>query len=452
MAVPGNQVYTSCLPFGEPHQKLLITILIFLGLFALLEHALKTITLFWINLTPFLKRVYDACFKKGGSLLKSIRVLSSSKRLWKNSVLIKGRKKLSTLRFRCVVDPVKITVKMGTTNKPSSLQGSRKSKACCFGTWPGLQDAADKKASWSKSQQQRRNSQCSSQPSDTETPQPACPAGSVASWVRFSFNSPECERLAESSSARYGSLARNHQRATGDKPHSLEVAGERVQGQRFLQRSVGLNTQESGARHSEHPHEHLNRQSSETNFIPSPILPGPRRVVYSALASDTISRTHLNSEEYSYPHSPRGPQRRLGLEWHQCLPAAQQAEVYVYLVSPPPPSPEHNSEQINHPFSASQTTSGKDVLANRISFSQSRGSSSQGPAGQGNCETQKQRKSIWERKHQRRSLLPNSDYEKLAGSSAGTSLGHNEPFPHNSPLLADRGRGGLDVVPPTIAS
>lgn len=45
MAVPGDKMYNSCLPFGETHQKLLATILIVLGLFALLEYAVKLIAL-----------------------------------------------------------------------------------------------------------------------------------------------------------------------------------------------------------------------------------------------------------------------------------------------------------------------------------------------------------------------------------------------------------------------
>ncbi|XP_061486258.1 uncharacterized protein LOC133386582 [Rhineura floridana] len=454
MAVPGDKVYNSCFPFGEPHQKLLATILIVLGLFALLEYAVKLITLCWINCTPLLKRIHDSCFKKGSQLLKTMKVLSSSKRLWKDSALLRSRKKLSSLRFRCIVDPVKVTVKMGSLHEPKACcsQAGRKSKAYYSGEWSSHHDTDDQKASWYRNQQRRRNSQCSSHLSDTETPQPACPAGSVASWVRFSFSPPERAAEAGSSSARYGTHGRNHQRATGDKQHSSEVAGEGNQGPRLLQHSVSLNTEAAAPHCSEHPHEHFNHQSRETNFIPSPILSGPRRVVYSSLASDAVSRTHLNGEECAYSHSPRGPQHSLGLEWHQHLPAAQQAGVYVYLVSPCPPSPEHNPEQPNHPFSASQTISGKDVLANRMSLNQSRGSFSQGPAGQGSSDTQKQRKSIWERKYQKRFLQLNLDYEKLAGSSGGANLGHHEPFSHNPPLSADRGRGGLDAAPPTIAS
>lgn len=45
MAVPGDKVYSSCLPFGETHQKLLATILIVLGLLALLEYAVRLISL-----------------------------------------------------------------------------------------------------------------------------------------------------------------------------------------------------------------------------------------------------------------------------------------------------------------------------------------------------------------------------------------------------------------------
>ncbi|KAL8179535.1 UNVERIFIED_CONTAM: hypothetical protein K2H54_068073 [Gekko kuhli] len=437
MAVLGDTVYNSCLPFGEPQQKMLATVLILLGVIALLGDAIKLVTWSWRTVAPFLRTVYGSCFEKGGTWLKTMKAFSGSKRSWRDSVLIKGRKKLPGLRFRCVVDPVKVTVQMGNSNEAKVCwpRESKKRKTCYYSEGSSHQDTDDKKASWYRNQQQLQNSQCSSHASDTETPQPACPAGSVASWVRFSFSSPERAMEAASSSARYGALARNHQRATGDKQHVLEVAGEGAQGQRFLQRSVVSNAEQAAAHHSDHPH--CNHQSSETNFIRSPILPGPRRVVYSALASDTVSRMHLNSEEYAYPHSPRGPQNRLGLEWHQRLPAAQQAEVYVYLVSPPLPSPEHNPEQPSHPFSVSHNISGKDALANRNSFSQSRGSSSQGPAGQGSCDIQKQRKSIWERKHQQRTLQPNLDFEKLAGSSGGASLGH---------------RGGLDVASPTIAN
>ncbi|XP_048354148.1 uncharacterized protein LOC125433573 [Sphaerodactylus townsendi] len=366
-----------------------------------------------------------------------MKALSSSKKLWKDSVLIKGRKKSPGLRFRCILDPVKVTVQMGNSSEAKVCwpRDGKKKKTCYYSEGSSHQDTDDKKASWYRTQQQLQNSQCSSQASDTETPQPACPAGSVASWVRFSFRSPERATEDGSNSARYGAFARNHQRATGDKQHSLELAGEGAQGQRFLQHSVVSNAEQVTAHRSNSPQ--LNNQSSETNFIPSPILPGPRRVVYSAMASDTVSRTHLNGEDYAYPHSPRGPQNRLGLEWHRRLPVAQQAEVYVYLVSPLPPSPEHNPEQANHPSSVSQTTPGKDMLTNRISFSHSRGSSSQGPAGQGSSDGHKQRKSIWERKHQRRSLQPTLDFEKLVGSSGGASLGH---------------RGGLDGAPPTIAN
>lgn len=364
-----------------------------------------------------------------------MKAFSSSKRFWRDSGLVKGRKKLPSLRFRCIVDPVKVTVQMGNSSaaKVCWPPDSKKKKTCYYSEGSSHQDTDDKKASCYRNEYQLRNS--SSHASDTETPQPACPAGSVASWVRFSFSSPERATEAGSSSARYGALARNHQRATGDKQHGLNVAAEGTQGQRFLQHSIASNAEQATTHHTDHPH--CNHQSSETNFIPSPILPGPRRVVYSALASDIVSRTHLNSEEYAYPPSPRGPSNRLGLEWHQRLPAAQQAEVYVYLVSPPSPSPEHNPEQPNHPFSTSQTISGKDMLTNRNSFSQSRGSSSQGPAGQGSCDIHKQRKSIWERKHQQRSLQPNLDFEKLTGSSGGASLGH---------------RGGLDAAPPTTAN
>ncbi|XP_067324307.1 uncharacterized protein [Anolis sagrei] len=452
MAVPGDKVYNNCLPFAEPHQKLLGTILIVLGIFALLEYTVKLISLIWITSTPFLKRICDSCFQKGGKLLKTMKILSSSKKLWKESVLLRNRKKQSNLRFRCVVDPVKVTVRM--SNPPESkiccAQVGRKSKAFYSGEWSSHHDTDDKKTSWYRNQSQHQNSPCSSHLSDTETPQPACPAGSVASWVRFSFSSPE--RVAESSSAHYGIHARNHQRATGDKQLSSEIAREGLQGQRFPPHGVGLNTEEPAPCHSDHPHERFNHLPSVTNFIPSPILPGPRRVVYSALASDTMSRTHLNSEEYAYPHSPRGPQHRLGLEWHQHLPVAQQAEVYVYLISPPTPSPEHNTEQPNHPFSTPRTTSGKETLAHQLSLSQSRGSSSQNHAIQGTSDPHKQRKSIWERKHQRRSLQPNLEYEKLAAGHGSTNVDHQEPFSHNPSLLADRGRAGLDVASPIIAS
>ncbi|XP_020653136.3 uncharacterized protein LOC110081077 [Pogona vitticeps] len=452
MALPGDKVYNSYLPFGEPHQQLLATILIVLGLFAVLEYAVKLIALVWIYLLPFMNSICDSCFEKGGRLLKAIRIFSSTKRLWKGSSTVVSRKKLSNLRFRCIVDPVKVTVRMGNPreSKTYSTQVGRKNKACYSGEWSRRNDEDNKKASWYINQQHHQTSPYSSHLSDTETPQPACPAGSVASWVRFRFSSPEHVADVGSSSTHYGVHTRNHQRATGDKRCSSEVAGEGSHGQKFLKYSVGFNTEEPALCHLERPHEQLNHQTSETNFIPSPILSGPSRVVYSALASDTASRTRFNN--YTYPHSPRGPQHHLGLEWHQRLPVAQQAEVYVYLVSPPPPSPEHNPEHPNHPFSAPRTISGKDGLANRISLSQSRGSSSQGPMVHGSSETHKQRRSIWERKHQRRSLQPNLDYEKLAGSSGGGNLEHHETFPHNSSLLADRGRGGPEATPPTIPS
>lgn len=387
-------------------------------------------------------------------MLATMKLLFCSKRLLKDSVLVRGHKKLSTLRFRCIVDPVKVIVKMKTSNEIKACfpPSDRKSKATYAGEWPTRPDTEDKKANWYRNQHRRRNSQYSSHLSDSETPQPACPAGSVASWVRFSFSPTERANRMGSGSTHYGTHARSHQRATGDKPHSLGVAGESSQRQRFLQQSVGLNAEDPGARHSEHPHEHFNHPASETHFIPSPIIPGPRQVVYSSLAADAASRNHLNAEEYTYPHSPRGPQHRLGFQWNQRLPEAQQAEVYVYLVSPPPPSPEHNPEQSAHPFSTSQGSSGKDMLTNRISFAQNRGISSHGPAGQGSSENHKQRKSIWERKHQRKSLQATSDYEKLAGSSGGTSLVHHEPFSHNPSLLPERGRVGVDAVPPTISS
>ncbi|XP_060089215.1 uncharacterized protein LOC132567551 [Heteronotia binoei] len=439
MAVLGDGVYNSCLPFGEAHQNLLAVILILLGFFALVDNAFKMVTWSWRTLAPFLRTMSDSCFKKGGTWLNTMKAISSSKRFWADSRLVKGRKKLPGLRFRCIIDPVKVTVQMGDSNKAKVCwpQDSKKKKTCYYSEGSSHQDTDDKKASyWCRNQQKLQASQCSSHASDTETPQPACPAGSVASWVRFSFSSPERTTEVGSSSARYGALARNHQRATGDKQRCLEVASEGTQGQRFLQHSAVSNAEQPAAHRSDHPH--CNHQSSETNFIPSPILPGPRQVVYSALAFDTASRTHLNSEEHhAYPHSARGPQNRLGLEWHQHLPAAQQAEVYVYLVSPPPPSPEHNPEQPNHPFSVAQTVSGKGTLANRNSFCQCRGSSSQEPASQGSCDIHKQRKSIWERKHQQASLQPNLYFKKLPGSSGGVSLSH---------------RGGLEVAPPTIAN
>ncbi|KAJ7332080.1 hypothetical protein JRQ81_014260 [Phrynocephalus forsythii] len=454
MALPGDKVFNSCLSFGEPQQKLLATVLIVLGLFALLDYAVKLIALVWIHLLPFLNRICDTCFQKGGRLLKALRVFSSTKRLWKGSTLVRNRKKASDLRFRCIVDPVKLTVRMGKPREAKACwtQAGRKNKACYSGEWSSRNDDDNKKTSWHRNQPCHQSSPCSSRLSGTETPQPACPAGSVASWVRFSFSSPEHVADAGSSSTHYNAQARSHQRATGDKQPSSEVAGEHNHGQRFLPHSVGFNTDKAAPCHLEPPHEQLNPQGSETNFIPSPILSGPRRVVYSALASDAASRTRFHSDSYTYPHSPRGPQHSLGLEWHPRLPVAQQAEVYVYLVSPPPPSPEHNPEQLERPFSPPQTISGKDGLANRISLSQSKGNSGQGPAVHGSSEAHKQRKSIWERKHQKRPLQPNTDYEKLAGSSGGGHLAHLDPFPHNSSLLADRGRGGPEAPSPTLGS
>ncbi|KAF7248667.1 Collagen alpha-1(XVIII) chain [Varanus komodoensis] len=497
MATLGEKVQNSCFPFGDPHQQLLAAILIVLGLFAILEYGVRLITLvsklshgplmykklgsnvapsnaidatsdnqnqigweinishLWMNSAPLLKKIYDSFFKKGGRLLKTIKVLSSNKQLWKDSVLLRSRKRVSNLRFRCIVDPVKVTVKMGNPqeSKDCCSQAGRKSKAYYYGECSSRHDTDDKKASWYRGQQERQSSQCSSHLSGTETPQPACPAGSVASWVRFSFRAPDQAAEVGTSTAHYGVHARNHQRPTGDKQHSSEAAAEGSQGQRFLQHPVGLNTEELGPRPSEQPHGHLNHQASETHFIPSPILSGPRRVVYSAMASDTASRTHLNGEDYAYPHSPRGPQHRLGLEWHPHLPAAQQAEVYVYLVSPLLPSPEHNPEQLDHPFSAPQTLSGKDALTNRMSLSRNRGSTSPGPAAQGSSDTHKQRKSIWERKHQKRSLQTTADYEKLAGSSGGgAGVAHPELLSHNPSALADRARGGFDIISPNMAS
>ncbi|KAK9404834.1 hypothetical protein NXF25_009661 [Crotalus adamanteus] len=454
MAVPGDKMYNSCLPFGETHQKLLATILIVLGLFALLEYAVKLIALLWITFPPFLRKIYDSFFKKGSRLLKTMKILSSSKRLWKESALFRSQRKPSTLRFRCIVDPVKVTVKIGNPHESKAFctQLGRKNKAYYSGEWSSHHDTDDKKASWCKNRQHIQDSQGSSHLSDPETPQPACPVGSVASWVRFSFSSPVRTPDTGYSSANYGVLARNHQRATGDKLQSSEVTGGSSQGQRFLTRSVGLNTEGPAPHHLAQPHEPFHHPSSETNFIPSPILPGPRRVLYSTFAPDMASRTHLNAEENVYPHSPRGHQPRLGLEWHQHLPAAQQAEVYVYLVSPPHPRPEHRPEQPNQAFPTSQTVSRKEMLENRISLNQSRGSSNQGPAVQGGSDSNKPRKSIWERKRQRRSLQPTPDHEKLVGSCGGVNIGSHEPFSHSPSLLADRGKESLDATPPNIAS
>ncbi|XP_060545594.1 uncharacterized protein LOC117674863 isoform X2 [Pantherophis guttatus] len=414
MAVPGDKVYNSCLPFGETHQKLLATILIVLGLFALLEYAVKLIALLWITFPPFLRKIYDFFFKK---------------------------------------DPVKVTVKIGNPHesKAFSTQLGRKNKAYYSGEWSSHHDTDDKKASWHKNEH-LQDSQGSSHLSDPETPQPACPVGSVASWVRFSFSSPVRTPDTVNSSANYGVLARSHQRATGDKLQSSEVTGGSSHGQRFLTRSVGLNTDGPAPHHLTQPHEPFHHPNSETNFIPSPILPGPRRVLYSTFAPDTASRTHLNAEEYVYPHSPRGHQPRLGLEWHQHLPTAQQAEVYVYLVSPPHPRAEHRPEQPNQAFPTSQAISRKEMLENRISLNQSRGGSNQGPAVQGGSDSNKPRKSIWERKRQRRSLQPTSDHEKLVGSNGGVNVGTHEPFSHSPSLLVDRGKEGLDATPPNIAS
>lgn len=47
MAVLGDKVYNSCLPLGEPHQKLLAAVLILLGFFALLDNAIKLTT--WVS-------------------------------------------------------------------------------------------------------------------------------------------------------------------------------------------------------------------------------------------------------------------------------------------------------------------------------------------------------------------------------------------------------------------
>uniref|UniRef100_A0ACB8F6J6 Uncharacterized protein n=1 Tax=Sphaerodactylus townsendi TaxID=933632 RepID=A0ACB8F6J6_9SAUR len=117
MAVLGDKAHDSCLPFGEAHQNLLAAILILLGFFALLDHTIMLVTWSWNILTPFLKRTYGSCFKKGVTWLKTMNALSSSKKLWKDLVLIKGRKKSPGLRFRCILDPVKVTVQMGNSSE-----------------------------------------------------------------------------------------------------------------------------------------------------------------------------------------------------------------------------------------------------------------------------------------------------------------------------------------------
>lgn len=44
MAMLGDKLYNYCVPFADTPQKLLITILILLGLLALLEYSIKLVT------------------------------------------------------------------------------------------------------------------------------------------------------------------------------------------------------------------------------------------------------------------------------------------------------------------------------------------------------------------------------------------------------------------------
>ncbi|XP_025041556.1 uncharacterized protein LOC112546169 [Pelodiscus sinensis] len=464
MVLLGEKIPKSCLSISEYYQNVLAAILLLLGLFALLDNTIKTVLLIWIYLCQFLKRISQYFVTKAYRWIKALTAISCNKKssTWKEVVLNKGHKNVSMLRFHCTLDPLRLTVNMNnlTGLKSHCPQDHRKDKSY-HGSWPTHQDTDDEKASWYGHQQQHRQannrpnqaqhyqdweSQSSSHHSDSDSPQPACPAGSTVSSVHFHTRSPEHVAKARGSLVDWGIYIRNPQRATGDKELHLNSAGETMRGQSFLHQSAVPSTEEPIGLHSECSAVHVHPQVSEAHFIPSPILPGPKRVVYSALTPTPESRTCLNND---YPHSvpqarQRNPEHHPRTEFHQSLPQAPRAEVYIYLVNPQPFGSEHTPEQTSRPFSASRTILVKDTLAKRVSVGHTWESSNQRPRGQVLCDTHPQRKSIWERKHQTSTLQLSPDYEKLAGSSDGASL------IHNTPLLADMTRGGSDTAPPTI--
>ncbi|XP_043382736.1 uncharacterized protein LOC122462655 [Chelonia mydas] len=467
MALLGEKIPNSCLSISESYQNVLATILLLLGLLALLDNAIKIALLVWIYLCQFLKRIFHYFITKAYGWIKALTAISCSKKSssWKELVLTKGHRNISMLHFHCTLDPLRLTVNMNNLNGPKSHcpQGHRKGKGY-HGSWPTHQDTDDEKASWYGHQQQHRQvnnrpnpgqryhdweSQSSSRHSDSDSPQPVCPAGSTVSSVRFHISTPEQVAKARGSLVDWGIYIHNPQRVTGVKELGLDSAGEATQLQSSLHQSAVPNTEGPIGLHSECSAVHIHPQVSEAHFIPSPIFPGPKRVVYSALAPTPESRTCLNND-YHHPVSQayhqRSPEHHPGTEFHQCLPLVQRAEVYIYLVNPPPPSPECTTERSTHPFSASHTILVKDTLANRVSVGHTWESSNQGPTGQIICDTHTQRKSIWERKHQASTLQLSPDYEKLARSSDGANLIHNPP------LLADTTRGGSETAPPNISN
>ncbi|XP_039354794.1 uncharacterized protein LOC120380938 [Mauremys reevesii] len=467
MVLLGEKIPNSCLSISESYQNVLATILLLLGLLALLDNAIKIARLIWIYLCQFLKRDFHYFTTKAYRWVKALTAISCSKKSSgrKKLVLTKGQRNISMLHFHCTLDPLRLTVNMNNLNglKSHCPQGHRKDKGY-HGSWPTHQDTDDEKASWYGHQQQHHQvnnrpnpgqryrdwaSQYSSRHSDSDSPQPVCPAGSTVSSVRFHTSSPEQVAKTRGSLADWGIYIHNPRGVTRDKELGLDSAGETTRRQSFLHQSAVPNTEEPISLRSECSAVHIHPHVNEAHFIPSPIFPGPKQVVYSALAPTPESRTCLNND---YHHSvtqayhQRSPEHHPGTEFHHSLPLVQRAEVYIYLVNPPPLGPEHTAERSTHPFSASRTILVKDTLANRVSVGHTWESSNQGPTGQIICDTHTQRKSIWERKHQASTLQLSQDYEKLAGSSDGANLIHNPP------LLADMTRGGSEAAPLNISN
>ncbi|XP_030389035.1 uncharacterized protein LOC115634996 [Gopherus evgoodei] len=467
MVLLGEKIPNSCLSISESYQNVLATILLLLGLLALLENAIKIARLIWIYLCQFLKRLFHYFTTKAYGWIKALTAISRSKNSSgrKERVLTKGQRNISILHFHCTLDPLRLTVNMNNLNglKSHCPQGHRKDKGY-HGSRPTHQDTDDEKASWYGHQQQHRRvnnrpnpgqryrdwaSQSSSCHSDSDSPQLVCPAGSTVSSVRFHTSSPEQVAKARGSLADWGIYVQNPKGVTRDKELGLDSAEETTRRQSFLHQSAVPNAEEPISLRSECSAVHIHPQVNEAHFMASPIFPGPKRVVYSALAPTPESRTCLNNDYYhsvTQAYHQRSPEHHSGTEFHHSLPLVQRAEVYIYLVNPLPLDPEHTAERSTHPFSASRTILVKDTLANRVSVGHTWENSNQGPAGQIISDTHTQRKSIWERKHQASTLQLSLDYEKLAGSSDGANLIHNPP------LLADTTRGGSETAPPNISN
>ncbi|KYO42052.1 uncharacterized protein LOC102571559 [Alligator mississippiensis] len=460
MALLREKIPNNCLPFSESYQNVLATVLLLLGLLVVLDNAIKVVLLIWRYLRQFPKRTFYFFITKGDGCLKTLKALYCSKKCstWKDLVLTKGCRKMSSLRFHCTVDPLQLTVNVNHLNglKNHDIQGDKKSKGY-QGPWPpGHQNTDDDKASWygykqhpqancQPNQEQSSHgwdSQSSSPHSDSDSPQPVCPPGSTVSLMHSPSGSRAQLTKTRCSLADWSTYARDPQSATGDKRPGLDSAGEAIQGQSFLNQPAGPSTEEPTAARSECSAAHVRHQVSETPFIPSPILPGPKRVVYSALTPNPESGACLNNCPHSAPPQ-RSPKHHSGPKLHQGLPLGQKARLYVYLVNPQPPHQKHTAVGAPHDFSASRTVLAKDLLGKQASHNRPWEGSKQGSRGQGICDPHMQRKSIWERKRQASVLQSSPGYEKLVGSSSGTNMTHEEPYCPKPPILVDRTRGSL---------